>query len=131
MNFQKIEELAQEFQVKLALKDEAPPNVRAKDIKWIDEETRQEIKDNGKNHEYIPHDKSHNPPGAIASEKTWDKAKKAVKKYWKKYDEPWAVVYHVYENMGGKPKKKKKSKKKKSFEQIEMMLQKFAELTES
>jgi len=114
MSSEKIAKLAEEFLVKVAehhYEAHAPPNVKAKDIDWVDEETRREIKENGKNEEYKPFDKAHNPPGAIASEKTWDKAKKAVKKYWKKYDEPWAVVYHVYRNMGGKPKKKSKKSK--------------------
>ncbi len=109
MSFAKVAELADEFLVKIAerhYEDNAPEDCKAKDITWVDEETRKEIKDNGKNAKYLPH----NPPGAIASEKIWDKAKKAVKKYWKKYDEPWAVVYDVYRKMGGKPKKKSKKK---------------------
>lgn len=114
MSFEKVAQLADEFLVKIAehhYDNNPPPNVKAKDLHWIDEETRQEIRENGKKEEYIPFDKPHNPPGAIASEKTWNRAKKAVKKHWKKYDEPWAVVYHVYRNMGGKPKKKSKKKK--------------------
>ena len=114
MSIDRLNVIADYFMVRIAenrYEEEAPPNVKADDLDWIDDETRKEIKHNGKNEEYKPFDKSHNPPGAIASEKTWDKAKKAVKKYWKKYDEPWAVVYHVYKNMGGKPKKKKKSSK--------------------
>lgn len=114
MSIERLCELADEFMVKIAAhnyEESPPPNVKADDLDWIDDETRREIKENGKKEEYKPFDKAHNPPGAIASEKTWDKAKKAVKKYWKKYDEPWAVVYHVYKNMGGKPKKKSKKKK--------------------
>lgn len=110
MSFEKVAELAEEFVIKIAerhYEDNAPEDVTADDITWVDEETRKEIKNNGKNDKYLPH----NPPGAIASEKTWDKAKKAVKKYWKKYKEPWAVVYDVYRKMGGKPKKKSKKKK--------------------
>jgi hypothetical protein len=111
MSIDKMCQLADEFMAKIAAhnyEDNPPPNVKASELDWIDEETRKEIKSNGKDPEYKPFDKAHNPPGAIASEKTWDKAKKAVKKHWKKYDEPWAVVYHVYRNMGGKPKKKSK-----------------------
>lgn len=114
MSFVKVAELAEKFVVKIAehqYADKAPEDVKAKDIDWIDEETRREIRENGKKEEYIPFDKSHNPPGAVASEKIWDRAKKAVKKYWKGYDEPWAVVYDVYRKMGGKPKKKSKKKK--------------------
>lgn len=126
MSFAKVAELADEFLVKIAerhYEDNAPEDCKAKDLSWIDEETRREIKENGKKHEYIPFDKAHNPPGAIANEKIWNKAKKAVKKYWKKYDEPWAVVYDVYRKMGGKPKKK--SKKKKS-ELSEALIQKYS-----
>jgi len=104
-------QLADEFMAKIAAhnyEETPPPNVKAEDLDWIDEETRKEIKSNGKNEEYIPFDKSHNPPGSVANEKIWDKAKKAVKKYKKNYEEPWAVTYYVYKRMGGKTKKKSK-----------------------
>lgn len=45
-----------------------------------------------------------NPPSWIADEATWEKAKKAVEPRWAEYDEPYAVVAHVYESMGGKTK---------------------------
>lgn len=109
MSFEKVAELAEDFIVKIAerhYEDKAPDDVKCEDIRWVDDETRKEIKNNGKNPKYLPH----NPPSAIASEKIWDKAKKAVKKYWKGYEEPWAVVYDVYRKMGGKPKKKSKKK---------------------
>lgn len=112
MSFEKVAELAEDFTIKIAerqYEDNAPDDVKADDIKWVDAGERWLIKQNGKNDKFLPH----NPPGAIASERIWDKAKKAVKKYWKKYDEPWAVVYDVYRKMGGKPKKKKSKKKKK------------------
>lgn len=110
MTFQKICRLADYLTIKIAehqYQDQPPENVKASDIDWVDPETQQTIRDNGKNDKYLPH----NPPGAIADEKIWDRAKKVVKKYWKKYEEPWAVVYDVYRKMGGKPKKKKKSNK--------------------
>lgn len=113
MSFDKVAQLAEEFVVKLAEKhydDHAPDDVKSKDLTWIDEETRREIQDNGKKPEYKPFDKAHNPPGAISNEKIWDRAKKSVKKYWKNYSEPWAVVYDVYRKMGGKAKKKPKKK---------------------
>jgi hypothetical protein len=112
MSFVKVAELAEEFLIKIAerhYEDNAPADVKSDDLKWVDPGERWLIKQNGKNDKFLPH----NPPGAIASEKIWDKAKKAVKKYWKKYDEPWAVVYDVYRKMGGKPKAKKKKKSKK------------------
>lgn len=45
-----------------------------------------------------------NPPAWVADEDTWERAKDAVKKSWDEYDEPYAVVAHVYENMGGETK---------------------------
>jgi hypothetical protein len=42
-----------------------------------------------------------NPPAWVADEGTWERAKEAVRKYWDRYDEPWAVVSHVYSQMGG------------------------------
>jgi hypothetical protein len=115
MSLQKLAELAEEFAIKIAEAHYAgkePEDVKAEDLSWIDEQTFQEIKENGTSQEYIPFDKSHNPPGAVASEKTWNRAKKAVKPYWKKYSEPWAVVMDVYQKMGGKSKKRKKKKEK-------------------
>lgn len=114
MSLEKLAELADQYIIKIAehhYEENAPPNVKADDLDWIDDQTRAEIKFNGKSHTYQPFDKAHNPPGVVGGEKTWDKAKKAVKKYWKKYDEPWAVVMHVYKNMGGKTKKRSKKKK--------------------
>jgi hypothetical protein len=111
MSFAKVAELAEDFNIKIAerhFEENAPEDVKADDLNWISAGEKWLIKQNGTDPEFKPH----NPPGAIASEKTWNKAKKAVKKYWKKYDEPWAVVYDVYRKMGGKPKKKSKKKKK-------------------
>ena len=53
-------------------------------------------------------------PSFIADQKIWNRAKRITKKYWKHYENPYPVVVHVYENMGGKIKKKKSKKKKKS-----------------
>lgn len=111
MSFDKVAEIAEEYTIKIAERHydaHAPDDVKADDLTWLDAGERWLIKQNGCNDKFLPH----NPPGAIASEKTWNKAKKAVKKYWKKYKEPWAVVYDVYRKMGGKPKKKKSKKKK-------------------
>ena len=113
-----ISDLADEFVIKLAeykYASEAPPHVSVDDLEGIDEKTREEIRynDKQKNPEYLPLDKAHNPPGAVKSEKTWDRAKKAVKPYFKKYKEPWAVTMYVYQQMHGKGKKKKKKDKKK------------------
>lgn len=51
-----------------------------------------------KNHAF---DRPDNPPSWVADEATWDRAKKAVEPYWDRYGEPYAVVTHVYQNMGG------------------------------
>lgn len=45
-----------------------------------------------------------NPPEWVASEAIWERAKKAVEPKWDDYDQPYAVVAHVYESMGGKIK---------------------------
>lgn len=45
-----------------------------------------------------------NPPAWVADESIWERAKKAVEPKWDDYDEPWAVVAHVYDRMGGKKK---------------------------
>lgn len=42
-----------------------------------------------------------NPPESITDEDIWEKAKEAVEPHWDEYDEPYAVVMHVYEKMGG------------------------------
>jgi hypothetical protein len=109
MSFTKIAELAEQFIAKIAAHEgQEPEDVKAKDLDWLDEQSRAEIKFNGKSEEYQPFDKSHNPPSTILDKKLWSRAKKTVKKYWKRYDEPWAVVYDVYRKMGGKAKKAKK-----------------------
>jgi hypothetical protein len=46
-------------------------------------------------------DEEHNPPDMITDEAIWEKAKKAVEPKWDDYDEPYAVVMHVYKEMGG------------------------------
>jgi hypothetical protein len=110
-HLQKVMELSEQFIIKIAEEQyskNAPADVKAKDLDWLDEKTRREIKENGKSEEYKPFDRPHNPPGAVKDEKTWNRAKKAVKKYWKGYSEPWAVVFDVYKKMHGKVKKKKK-----------------------
>src|SRR5262245_45775239 len=72
------------------------PNVRADDLPHLRPEDREKIRRTGKAH-VMPG----NPPAWVHDEATWEKAKAAVRKYWDSYDEPWAVVSHVYEQMGG------------------------------
>jgi hypothetical protein len=47
-------------------------------------------------------------PSFIADQKIWNRAKRVTKKYWKKYENKYPVIVHVYEQMGGKIKKRKK-----------------------
>lgn len=42
-----------------------------------------------------------NPPSWVMDETTWTRAKEQVRPYWDAYSEPWAVVAHVYRQMGG------------------------------
>jgi hypothetical protein len=46
-------------------------------------------------------DEDHNPPQWAVDEELWEKAKDAVEDKWDEYDEPYAVVAHVYQKMGG------------------------------
>lgn len=102
MSFEKIAELAKEFAIKLAEKqyDESAP--AAKKASDFSPEEQSFIKSLSKK------DNNQAQDANDLDEKVWKRAKKTVKKYWKKYDEPWAVVYDVYRKMGGSIKKKKK-----------------------
>jgi hypothetical protein len=42
-----------------------------------------------------------NPDAWVADESKWEKAKAAVDENWDTYEEPWAIVAHVYRQMGG------------------------------
>lgn len=118
MSLAKVAKLAEEFQIKLAEQQyatKAPPDKKASDFNPEEQSFIESLSKQDNN-------KLQDVNDLEIDEKTWNRAKKAVKKYWKKYDEPWAVVFSVYKNMGGKPKKK--SKKKKS-ELIETLIQKY------
>lgn len=55
-------------------------------------------------------DPEDNPPQWVVSEAIWERAKEAVDPEGEgsdKYDDPFAVVAHVYKRMGGKVKKGK------------------------
>jgi hypothetical protein len=43
-----------------------------------------------------------NPPAWVRDEDVWEHAKERVRPHWHEYREPWAVVAHVYEQMGGR-----------------------------
>lgn len=42
-----------------------------------------------------------NPPSWVDDEAAWEKAKAAVKPKWDDYEEPWAVVSHIYGSITG------------------------------
>lgn len=141
MSLEKMTELAEKFTIKLAehqYEEQAPEDVKASDIIGISQEELNFINKMADIHYLIPKKpslkersqlKGHGPSNllvddnAVVDEKIWQRAKKVVKKYWNKYDEPWAVVYDVYRKMGGKSKK---SKKKKSNLDINALLHKYA-----
>lgn len=110
MELYRIIALANEFFIKAAEEKLPWPEMRPEDLKWLDSETIEEIKENEKNEHYKPRGKLHNPPSMIADEKIWDRAKKAVKPYQKKYKNKWPIVFTVYRSMHGRLKKKKKKK---------------------
>lgn len=76
---------------------QTPPNVRAKDLPGLDATARAQLSGWGKQRPPVPG----NPPSWVDDEAAWERAKKAVEKNWGDYDEPWAVVAHVYQNMTG------------------------------
>jgi hypothetical protein len=47
-------------------------------------------------------DRGDNPPVWALDPPVWDEAREAVRPYWARYQDPWAVVTHVYRNMGGR-----------------------------
>jgi len=110
MSFDKVAQLAEEFVIKIAehqYATKAPADKKASDfspeeasfIRALSKADNNQAQDDNN-----------------IDEKTWKRAKKAVKKYWKGYEEPWAVVYDVYRKMGGKPQKKSKKKKSELIE---------------
>jgi hypothetical protein len=71
--------------------------VTSDDLSWIDPIYRDQIRGWG-TAKRVPG----NPPAWVASPSIWNRAREAVEKgHWERYDEPWAVVAHVYRNMGG------------------------------
>lgn len=95
--------LATIFAIKVALSS----NITADDLE-LNNEDREYIRGMGKSYDEPNHP---NPPSFIASEKTWKREKKILKKRWKKYDQPYAVLTDLYEKLGGKFKSKKRKKK--------------------
>jgi hypothetical protein len=86
-------------------KAEMPEACKADDLDWLDEREREYIDKMGDDVESLM-----NPPPFVLDKDKWKKAKKAVKKYWGKYSDPYAVIMKIYrDNMGGRVKKKRKS----------------------
>ena len=114
MSTRELIKLAEVFENKLWLeangrkKTEAPPEANLTELaKVLDPREMALIKINDEYDDYYPH----NPPASVASEKTWNRAKKLIKRYWKKYKSPWGAVFQLYLDLGGKLKKPKKRKK--------------------
>lgn len=109
MSLTKVAQLADEFAIKLIerqYEDKAPDDVKSDSLSAEDQQLLLSLKERSQM-------KGHGQSNLLVDdqqldEKIWNRAKKSVKKYWNKYDEPWAVVYDVYRKMGGKPQKKKK-----------------------
>lgn len=104
MSFAKVAELADKFVIKIAEQqyaDAAPADKKASDFSPEEASFIKSLSQKDNNPAQDAND---------LDEKIWNRAKKTVKKYWKKYDEPWAVVYDVYRKMGGKTQKKSKKK---------------------
>lgn len=113
-----IFKLAELFEARAAKGKVAPMrNFTSDDLHWLDESQRHYVRRMGKEVE-----SSLNPPPFVADKKVWQRAKKVTKKYWKKYDEPYAVVLDVYKNMGGKIKKKKKKRSKNKVDDMNLAL---------
>jgi hypothetical protein len=75
----------------------SPADVKVVQLKGLDDAARAQLKGWGKQRPPVPG----NPPSWVDDEGAWERAKEAVKKNWGNYDEPWAVVAHVYQNMTG------------------------------
>lgn len=50
-------------------------------------------------------DDENNPPEWVEDEDKWEKAKDTAEPHWDDWDEPYAVVAHIYQALGGGIKK--------------------------
>lgn len=66
-------------------------------------------------------------PGNIKDEKKWDEAKKIVKKQKGSIDNYWALVSHIYQEMGGKYSHSSKSELSQSISKISQIALKYRE----
>jgi len=74
----------------------SPPAVKAAELQQLDGASQQQLREWGTAPEV-----EGNPPAWVGDESSWERAKEIVQEKWEQYDEPWAVVAHVYFNMGG------------------------------
>lgn len=89
-------QLGQKKQVEQAAQEEPPPDVRIADLDYLGPAAQGELAALGSDI-----NAPGNPPRWAADKGKWERAKEAVQKYWGRYSEPYAVVAHVYERMGG------------------------------
>jgi len=102
MSFEKIFKLAEKFLIKVSeyhYSQHEPQSVKADELTWLNEEDRAYLAKMSKDW-----DNPLNPPPAVLDKHIWEKAKKAVKPYWKKQEEPYGTTMFVYRQMGGRLK---------------------------
>jgi hypothetical protein len=105
MDIELISQLVIEYLTKVA-EMKPPKEVKCSELKELTPDERAELK--GWGYEFHP---KGNPPSWVAEPKKWARAKKIMKRYWKKYEEPFGSVAALYlGNFKGKTKHKKKSK---------------------
>jgi hypothetical protein len=92
--------LANLYIIKVALSRD----VRPYQLTFLSPEDQTYIAQMGTSYDFPNHP---NPPPWVADPAVWKRAKKIVKKHWRRYNSPYSIVSHIYENMGGKIKKKK------------------------
>jgi len=111
MSSDSLIKLAREIEFRLKVEaarkkpKEPPADVKADDLTWLPEHEREYIRQMRQDV-----NSPFNPPRWVAEPSKWKKAKKAVKAYWDRYDNPYAVIADIYRGpMKGKVKKTKKS----------------------
>jgi hypothetical protein len=103
MDIELISQLVFEYLTKIA-ETKPPKDIKCHELKELTPSEQSQLKEWG--HEFHP---VGNPPSWVAEPKKWARAKKIMKRYWKKYDEPFGPVAALYlGNFKGKKKRKKK-----------------------
>lgn len=62
----------------------------------LEEDEKDQLRSWGKHR-----DVAGNPPAWVEDEAAWERAKEQIKPKWDDYEEPWAVVVHIYKQMTG------------------------------